>query len=125
VYLANAKPSAHDNDALVASDFKHGLMLKEKPDGWWLEMTVDPVWTKKQKRAVVTTELLGNAKIPNAPFERTDSTAYRLDTDYFGKKRNIVNPAPGPFRFSGNKGIRLKVWPKQKTLEEIEHMWKD
>jgi len=113
VFLAGAKPSTHDRDALVAADSKPGIKLEEKPDGWWLEMAADPAWTSKQKRAVVTTEALGKAKIPDAPFEQPDGTPYRLDTDYFGKKRNTDNPAPGPFEFPGGKKIRLKVWPRK------------
>ena len=74
-------------------------------------MAVEPAWAAKRKRTVVTTELLGKAKIPDAPFEQPDGTPYRLDTDYFGKKRNSDNPAPGPFEFSGKNKIHLKVWP--------------
>jgi len=111
VYLAGAKPSTHDRGALVAADFKPGVKLEEKPDGRWLEMAVDPAWITKQKRAVVTTELLGKAKILNSLFEQPDGTPYRLDTDYYGKKRNAENPAPGPFEFTSEKTIRLKVWP--------------
>jgi alpha-L-arabinofuranosidase len=96
---------------VVAADFKPGIKLKEKADGWWLEMAVDPAWITKQKRTVVTTKLLGKAKIPDALFEQPDGTAYRLDTDYFGKKRNAENPAPGPIEFTSGKTIRVKVWP--------------
>jgi len=110
VYLAGAKPSAHDKDALVVADFDPGIKLQEKPDGWWLEMAVDPAWASKQKRVVVTTESLGKAKIPNAPFEQPDGTPYRLDTDYFGKKRNQANPAAGPFASPGTGNLRLKIW---------------
>jgi len=110
VFLAGAKSSSHDRGALVAAEFKPGIKLEEKPDGWWLEMTVDPAWITKQKRTVVTTKLLGTAKIPDAPFEQPDGTAYRLDTDYSGRKRNTKNPAPGPFEFTSVKSIRLKVW---------------
>jgi alpha-L-arabinofuranosidase len=113
VYLGGAKPSSSDRNALVVADFKPGIKLEEKPDGWWLEMTVDPAWISKQKRTVVTTELLGKAKIPNAPFEQRDGTAYKLDTDYSGKKRNAKNPAPGPFEFTNQKTIRLKVWARK------------
>jgi alpha-N-arabinofuranosidase len=113
VYLAGARPSTYDRDALVAADFKPGIKLEEKPGGWWLEMVVDPAWRSKKKRAVVTTESLGKAKIPDAPFEQPDGRPYRLDTDYFGKKRNAKNPAPGPFEFIGEKTIRLKVWPRE------------
>lgn len=36
----------------------------------------------------VTAEMLGKAKIPDLSYEQPDGTPYRLDTDYFGKKRN-------------------------------------
>jgi hypothetical protein len=113
VFLASAKPSTRDRDAVVAADFKPAVKLEEKPDGWWLEMAVDPAWITKQKRAVVTTKLLGKAKIPDAPFEKPDAAPYRLDTDYSGKKRNAENPAPGPFEFTSEKTIRIKVWPRK------------
>ena len=118
VYLAGAKPSAHDREALVVADFDPGIELKEKPDGWCLEMVVDPAWKSKQKRTVVTTELLGKAKIPDAPFEKPDGTPYRLDTDCFGKKRNAENPAPGPFEFPGEKRVYFKVWPRKQPPTE-------
>ena len=113
VYLAGAKPSIHDKDALVASEFKPNLKLYEKSGGWWLEMAVDDNWTSNQKRDIITTGLLGKAKIPDAAFEQPDGTPYRLDTDYFGKKRNTANPAPGPFEFASKKVVRLKVWPRE------------
>lgn len=113
VFVNGARPSTHEREALVVADFDPGTKLQEKPDGWWLEMAVDPAWISKQKRAVVTTESLGKAKVPDAPFEKPDGTAYRLDTDYFGKKRNTENPTPGSFRFSSEKVIRIKVWPRK------------
>ena len=73
-------------------------------------MTVNPA---VEKRSIVTTELLGRAKVPDAPYEKPDGTPYRLDTDYFGKKRNTENPAPGPFSAQDKKIISLKVWPRK------------
>ena len=113
VYLAGAKPSTNDRDALVAADFDPGIKLQATPDGWWLSMAVDPTWTSKQKRPVVTTKSLPKAKVPDLPYVKPDGTSYRLGTDYFGGKRNTANPAPGPFEFSGKNTIRLKVWPKE------------
>jgi len=112
VYLAGAEPSAHDQDALVDADLDPAVTLQEKPDGWWLAMTVDSTWVSKQKRSMVTTKALGRAKIPKAPFEQPDGTPYRLDTDYFGKHRNAENPAAGPFQFVSQERIRLKVWAR-------------
>jgi alpha-N-arabinofuranosidase len=113
VYLAGAKPSTHDRDALVVADFDPGIKLQEKSDGWQLEMAVDPVWLLKQKRAIVTTESLPKAKVPDLPYDKPNGTPYRLDTDYFGKKRNPENPAPGPFELANGKVIRLKIWPRK------------
>jgi alpha-N-arabinofuranosidase len=86
------------------------VKLEEKADGLW---AIVPLMPAAEKRAVVTTEVLGKAKIPDAPFENPDSTPYRLETDYFGNKRISENPAPGPFATQGDKESRLKVWPKK------------
>jgi len=80
--------------------------------GWWLTVAVDPSWASKQKRSIVTTELLGKARVPDASFVQPDGTPYRLDRDYFGKKRNSENPAPGPFRATSEERVSLKVRPK-------------
>ena len=90
-----------------------GIQMKERADGFWLNVPLDPAEASAQNRSIVTTELLGKAKVPDAPFENPDGTPYRLDTDYFGKKRNPENPAPGPFAAQGGKEIHLKVWPKK------------
>jgi len=76
-------------------------------------MAVDPVWISKQKRNIVTTELLGKAKIPNASFEQPDGSPYRIDTDYFGNKRNTNNPYPGPFNEPKEGKQLIKVWPRK------------
>ena len=113
VYLAGAKPSTHESEPLLPEDFEPGMKLEEKSDGWWFEMSVNPDWRSQQRRAVVTTGLLGKATIPDAPFEQPDGTPYRLDTDYFGETRSADNPSPGPFRLTDKKQIHLKVWPKK------------
>jgi len=44
------------------------------------------------------------------PYERADGSAIRIDTDFFGKKRDVSNPTPGPFERPGIGPLRLKVW---------------
>ncbi len=113
VYLADAKASIHDSGATVLTGFNPSLKLEEKDGDWWLEMSTDPAWVAPKKRQVVTTELLGKAKVPDLPFEQPDGTAYRLDTDYLGKKQNPEKPTPGPFAAQDDVKIQLKVWPKK------------
>ena len=67
----------------------------------------------EQKRDLVTSELLGKVIVPDLPFENVDGSAVRVDTDYFGKKRNPSNPAPGPIETWKNGEQKIKVWPKK------------
>ena len=97
VYLGEAKPSLVDHNELVDEKFDPGVSLTKEEDGWRLEMTIDPAWALNVKREMVTTETLGKAIVPNAPFVNPDGTPYRLDTDFFGNKRDSLNPFPGPF----------------------------
>ncbi len=87
----------------------------EKPDGLYLEIDLDKSWGTERTRRLVTTELLGKAVIPDQAFENTDGTPLRIDSDYFGKKRNENNPFPGPFSISESGKQALKVWTTKET----------
>jgi len=111
VFLKGAKPCTHERAPLVLPKFDPGIKLVEKPDGLYLKITLDKAWAEKQPRQLVTTERLGKAKIPDLPYEQPDGRPYRLDPDYFGRKRNAATPYPGPFELpEGGKQV-LKVWP--------------
>jgi alpha-N-arabinofuranosidase len=113
VFLLSAKPSKRDVGPVRAKGFDPGIKLEQKNDGWWLEMSVDPAWQADIQRPLVTSDLLGKATVPDAPFENRDGTPYRIDTDYFGKKRSADSPMPGPFRLTGETRLQVKVWPKE------------
>jgi len=112
IYLAGSRPSIKDQNELIDEDFDMGVKLVQDEGGWWLKMAIDPAWVLESKRETVTTETLGQAMIPDAPFVQPDGTPYRLDADYFGEARSADNPAPGPFRLTDQQQLRLKVWPK-------------
>ena len=109
-YLKDSKPSKFDTAALVLPDFNPGLKLVEKADGWYLTLAEDPTWRHDAKRQLVTTELLGKAKVPDCAFENADGSPLRINTDYFGKKRDENNPMPGPFETPGTGLLSTKVW---------------
>jgi alpha-N-arabinofuranosidase len=110
VFLHGAMPSTHETNALVQTEFIPALKLAEEADGLHLEMRFDPAWNTARTRKLVTTELLGRAIIPNAPFEQPDGARIRINTDYFGQSRNESNPTPGPFERPGQEDLKLKVW---------------
>ena len=79
----------------------------EKDDGWYLQLAFNQAWLD-HKRPLVTSGLLGEARVPGLPFEQPDGTRYQLDTDYFGQQHD--QPAPGPLAASGVEDQWLKVW---------------
>jgi alpha-N-arabinofuranosidase len=109
VFLNGAKPSKHESNPLVRPEFDPGIKLVEKSDGIYLEITLEKVRGQQQCQ-VVTTELLGKAKIPDLPYEKPDGSPYRIDTDYPGQRRSTTNPFPGPFENTGEGKLTLKVW---------------
>jgi alpha-N-arabinofuranosidase len=110
VFLDGAKPSKFDGDSVVDSDFDPQLKLVSEPGGFYLAMTFDKKGIDQEARKLVTTALLGKAQIPDLPYEQPDGKPIRVDTDYFGKKRNQSNPTPGPFERPGEGKLELKVW---------------
>jgi alpha-N-arabinofuranosidase len=110
VFLKGAKPSKYEKEPLVKPDFAPAIRLVEEAGGFYLEFTYDPAWNTERTRQLVTTELLGQAIIPKAPYEQRDGKPIRINTDYFGRNRNESNPTPGPFENPGRGELKLKVW---------------
>lgn len=111
VYIQGANPSKHDTTSIVAKEYNPAITLVKKEDGWYLNAKLDPAWQNSQPaRSLVTTESLGKAVIPAAPFVNPDGSRLIIDTDYFGKKRSTATPFPGPFAAPLNGEI--KIWPR-------------
>lgn len=110
VFANGAEASRFDTASVSAPAFDAGVKLTKNADGWYLTMASDAAWRTAQKRPLVTTELLGNAKIPNQGFTHPDGSPLKVDADYFGKNRDVANPFPGPFEAPVNGEV--KVWPK-------------
>jgi alpha-N-arabinofuranosidase len=94
----------------VEEDYDPRIRLSEESDGWYLEIRLDKTWAEKARRPLVTTDLLGMALTPDAPFENPDGTPLRIDTDYFGKPRDGNNPFPGPFENRDSWPRTIKLW---------------
>lgn len=78
-------------------------------DGRWnLELTLGPE-LQQADTALVTTALLGKAKIPGLGYENADGSPLAVDQDYFGKQRRAANPTPGPFEDPGAGPLTLPV----------------
>jgi len=108
VYLNGSLPFSGEKNFL---EQQTNPMFKciEKGDNVYLHMTLPPVKGKIDTRRV-TTKSLGKPLVPALPYENADGSPLKVDTDYFGKKRNKKNPTPGPFANPGEGEVVLKLW---------------
>jgi alpha-N-arabinofuranosidase len=108
IFLNGAKPSRLEREPIVRPRADPTIRLVENPDGFYLDLTLDPPYGGRPRR-LVTTSLLGKAAIPDLPYERPDGSPLRIDRDYFGKARKTSDPTPGPFEAPGQGRLELKV----------------
>jgi hypothetical protein len=113
VYLPGSKPFKHEHEPLVIEGAQPQIRLQEKDGEWWLEMTMTPAWQEAGRPAIITSEMLGRAKISGAAYENPDGSPCCTDTDYLGTKHDAVNPLPGPFGVMESPKLRVRVWPKE------------
>lgn len=108
-YYNGAKPSDKDVNFTIDPAFDPKLKLVEDGKDVYLQIAFNQnIYDQKLK--MITTEMLGKAKIPKARFDNPDGTALKIDTDYFGKKRSEIDPSVGPFENPGKGELKLKVW---------------
>jgi hypothetical protein len=107
VYLNGARAYAKEIGAAQSPDFDPKLRVEERETGVYLHLSL-PAEVSKAATKLVTTELLGKAKIPQLAYENADATPVVIDYDYFGKHRSKTRPAAGPFEHAGQGPV--KVW---------------
>ncbi len=108
VFLKDARPSKFETNPLVKPEIDPNVILVEKDDGIYIQITFDKSLTQQQNH-LVTTALLGKAKTPDLPYEQPDGSPYSIDTDYLGQKRNESNPCVGPFEHTGTGKLTFRV----------------
>jgi alpha-L-arabinofuranosidase len=108
VYCRGARPSAQETKPSVQAAFDPTVKLVVDGDTAVLHLTLDEA-IQNAATTLVTTDLLGKAKIPGVAYENRDGSAVKIDIDYFGKPRNETNPTAGPFEAPGTGPLTLKV----------------
>jgi len=109
VYYYGAQPYAQEANPLVLAGSDPKVKLLQEGGRFVLHLDLGAE-LKHATTTRVTTALLGNARIPNLPYENADGSPVTINTDYFGKKRNKANPSPGPLESPGPGSLTLKVW---------------
>ena len=111
VYLNGANPFSKEENHLQIG-YNPEIQIDQQNDGIYLTFN----WDKsiaKMKNQLVTTALLGKAKIPNQNYKNPDGSPITIDQDYFGNTRNSKNHTAGPFEKLNSGKNKVKVWSFQ------------
>jgi hypothetical protein len=109
IYYNKAVPYKDEARKIRNAGFKPVLEITSEGNSVYLNFSLDDKGTDV-KTELVTTALLGKAKMPREGFENPDGTPIVMDTDYSGNKRSETNPSPGPFENPGKGLTKIKVW---------------
>ena len=108
VYYRGGKPHAKETGHAQQSSFDPKIKLVQDDAGVQLHLNLDAS-VQHPGTVLVTSELLGKARIPQVGYENPDGSPLKLDTDYFGKPRDPSHPTAGPFEKPGAGALVLKV----------------
>ncbi len=109
IYYNEARPSNKDKNSISSSSYDPGLRLLEEGEHGYLQFTLHESYYQHQVD-IVTTEILGEAKIPRALFDLPDGSPLRIDRDYFGSIRTADKNHAGPFSALNKGKVVLGVW---------------
>jgi len=109
LYYNDANPSNKDKKSVSTSSYDPDLELLEEGEHGYLQFTFHESYYKHQVD-IITTEMLGEAKIPKALFEHPDGSPLKIDSDYFGSRRTANRNHAGPFSALNKGEVILGVW---------------
>jgi hypothetical protein len=109
VYFAGARAYFREDGALNLPGANPKLELLEEGGSVYVRLSLGAEVRAAATR-LVDTGLLGKAKCSGLAYENADGSRVAVESDYFGKKRNMSTPFAGPFEDPGQGGLKLKVW---------------
>ncbi len=108
VYYKQAEKFPGSDHYIFEPGFDPEIKIEDRGEEVYLHVQFDPSLYQMDTR-LITTEILGRAKIPDMPFENPDGTAIRIDEDYLNADRE-KDPTPGPFENPGKGKHVIRVW---------------
>lgn len=96
VYFNNGKSYKNEVECSVFAE-KVDAKIEKRDGGYYLNMNLPSSVLENVKTVGVNTEMLGMTIISEAVFENPDESAFVFDKDFYGRDRNVENPALGAF----------------------------
>lgn len=109
VYYNGARPYCRETNPLAFADNNPKPEVVENGNHVSLHLELGAE-LKQAATALVSTEMLGRAKIPDQRYENPDGSALVVNMDYFGGLRNRTKPLPGPFEIADTGRLKMNVW---------------
>ena len=109
VYCNGARPYCKEAQAVTLPRVDPKVRREDEGQAVFVRLAWDPA-LRNPDTVLVTTALLGTARIPEVAYENPDGSPLKVDCDYFAQRRNAAHPTPGPFETPGQGEVRLKVW---------------
>ena len=108
VYINGAGLFRNEQDFLEIKNHQKWDISKNLSGNITIDFKLDNS-IKKIKTSLVTTELLGKALVPDQYFENRDGSSIIINSDFWGKSRNLKRPTAGPFENPEDGIIELKL----------------
>lgn len=109
IYYNHANPSGKDTDYKNTPGFDPQVRLIEENGTGYLEITIDDSFFDHRVK-LISTDILGKAKIPKTAFENADGSVLVVNEDYFGITRQKDANFAGPI-FNLKPGKQsIKIW---------------
>jgi hypothetical protein len=109
IYYNNAHPSHKDIDFRLSQEYDPGVKLIEENGAGILSFTFNQAFFHN-KVNIISSDMLGNAKIPKAAWENPDGKPLIVDEDYFGNRRSASTNLPGPLSTVKAGKQMVKLW---------------
>jgi hypothetical protein len=109
IFYNGAKPCKSEKNYIESSGYNPEVKLVDAGDSVYLHFNFDQKYYD-HRGELITTELLGKAKVPKARYEYPDGSPLNIDKDFFGHIRTVENSCAGPFVDLAKDKVILKVW---------------
>jgi hypothetical protein len=110
IYYRGSKPYGKETNSIYEPEYDPKLRIIEEGNNVTLNVTFGKS-LKTLKCNLISTQNLGKAMIPDQAYENPDGSPLKIDSDFFGNKRNEKKPSAGPFENTAiGKELKLKVW---------------
>jgi hypothetical protein len=109
VYFAGAKPYFRECGPVNEQSFDPLVEWRQLKDHFNFSAHFGPSLRQANTR-LVTSDVLGQARIPQARYEQPNGDTLVIDRDFFGRRRSKFHPTPGPFEnvSPGETSLKLR-----------------